>query len=288
LVVSLDIARDDAPVRRPTSSVQVVALDDSGAHTRPDRLATEEPMEIRVHGPGEPPTPLVVTMRTPGNDFELAAGFCLTEGVIDTPIDIASVAYCLGSEGEQYFNIVTVALRKPVVASLRERRFVSNASCGLCGKTALDDVEVRCAPVADGPVVAAATVFALPERLAASQSVFELTGGLHAAATFTVEGELLTVREDIGRHNALDKVIGDAVLMRRLPLSECVLFVSGRLSFELVQKAAVAGIPILCAVSAPSSLAVKTAQRFGQTLVGFVRDDRGNIYTHPERIELDR
>jgi FdhD protein len=282
--VSLDTARDDAPVRRPTSSVQVVALDASGAHTRPDRLVTEEPLEIRVHGPGEAPTPLVVTMRTPGNDFELAAGFCLTEGVVTDPAEIASVAYCLGSEGEQFFNVVTIALRHPVVATLRERRFVANSSCGLCGKTTLDDVGVRCAPVGDGPVVAAATVFALPERLAVSQSIFEMTGGLHAAATFTPDGELLTLREDIGRHNALDKLVGEAVLMRRLPLSECVLMVSGRLSFELVQKAAVAGIPILCAVSAPSSLAVKTAQRFGQTLVGFVRDDRANVYTYPERI----
>jgi FdhD protein len=286
--VSLDTARDDAPVRRPTSGVQVVALGATGAHTRPDRLATEEPMEIRVHGPGEAPAPLVVTMRTPGNDFELAAGFCLTEGVVTDPAEIASVAYCLGSEGEQFFNIVTVALRRPVVATLRERRFVSNASCGLCGKTALDDVEVRCSPVADGPVIAASTVYALPDRLATSQAVFEMTGGLHAAAAFTADGELVAVREDIGRHNALDKLVGEAVLRRRLPLSDTVLLVSGRLSFELVQKAAVAGIPILCAVSAPSSLAVKTAQRFGQTLVGFVRDDRANVYTHPERISTDR
>jgi FdhD protein len=285
--VSLDTARDDAPVRRPTSSVQVVAIDGNGVRTRPDRLATEEPMEIRVHGPGEAPAPLVVTMRTPGHDFELAAGFCLTEGVITDPAEITSVAYCLGPDGDQQYNVVTVTLRHPVVASLRERRFVSNSSCGVCGKTALDDVEMRCAPVADGPVVAASTVVSLPDRLSDSQSVFEVTGGLHAAATFTSDGELLTLREDVGRHNALDKLVGAAVLARQLPLSDRVLMVSGRLSFELVQKAAVAGIPILCAVSAPSSLAVKTAQRFGQTLIGFVRDDRANIYTHPERIALD-
>jgi FdhD protein len=286
--VSFDTARDDAPVRRPTSVVQVVALDRAGHRTRPDRLATEEPMEIRVHGPGEAPAPLVVTMRTPGNDFELAAGFCLTEGVISDSAEIASVAYCLGPNGDQQFNVVTVALRRPVVDTLHERHFMANASCGVCGKTTLDEVEVRCAPVAPGPVVAASTVLALPDRLGSSQSVFELTGGLHAAATFATDGTLVAVREDVGRHNALDKIVGDAVLARRLPLSALVLMVSGRLSFELVQKAAVAGIPILCAVSAPSSLAVKSALRFGQTLVGFVRDDRCNIYTHPERVAVDR
>jgi FdhD protein len=240
-----------------------------------------------VHGPGEPPEPLVVAMRTPGNDFELAVGFCVTEGVIVGPDALVSVAYCIGPEGEQEFNVVTLRLRHPVVASLRTRSFVATSSCGLCSKTALDDVEVRCDPVAVGPVVAASTVRALPSRLGDAQKVFDVTGGLHAAATFTADGALLSVREDVGRHNALDKLVGEALLARRLPLADQVLMVSGRLSFELVQKAAVAGIPVLCAVSAPSSLAVKAAERFGQTLVGFLRDDRFNIYSHPERIALD-
>ena len=278
----------DAPVRRPTSAVQVVAVDAAGSRVRPDRLVTEEPMEIRVHGPGEDPMPLVVTMRTPGNDFELAVGFCLTEGVITGADDVASVAYCLGPGGDQQFNVVTLKLRAPVGASLRERRFISTASCGLCGKTALDELEVRCTGVGAGPTVDASVIRGLPSRLGAAQAVFDVTGGLHAAATFRADGSLVSVREDIGRHNAVDKLVGEALLDRRLPLSDLVLVVSGRLSFELVQKAAVAGIPLLCAVSAPSSLAVKTADRFGQTVVGFLRDDRFNIYSHSERVAIDR
>ena len=278
----------DAPIRRPTSAVQVVAVDAAGSRTRHDRLVTEEPMEIRVHGPGEEPTDLAVTMRTPGNDFELAVGFCVTEGVITHADDVASVAYCVGPGGDQQFNVVTLRVRRPIVASLRTRSFVATASCGLCGKTALDDVEVRCGEVAAGPTVAASTVRALPGRLGDAQDVFAVTGGLHAAATFTVDGTLVSVREDVGRHNALDKLVGEALLGRRLPLSDLVLMVSGRLSFELVQKAAVAGIPVLCAVSAPSSLAVKAAERFGQTVVGFVRDDRFNVYSHPERVRIDQ
>ena len=278
------MALRDVPIRRPTSAVQVVTVDSEGTRRRPDRLVTEEPMEIRVHGPGEEPAPLAITMRTPGNDFELAVGFCVTEGVITDPDEIGEVAYCVGPGGDQQFNVVTLRVRHPIVATIRPRRFVSTASCGLCGKTALDDVEVRCAPVADGPTVPASVIRALPLQLGRAQAVFEVTGGLHAAATFDSGGTLLAGREDVGRHNAVDKLVGEAFLARRLPLSEHILMVSGRLSFELVQKAAVAGIPVLCAVSAPSSLAVKAADRFGQTLVGFVRDDRFNVYSHPERI----
>jgi FdhD protein len=281
------MASSDAPIRRPTTSVQIVAVDPGGSRTRPDRLVTEEPMEIRVHGPGEDPTPLVVTMRTPGNDFELAVGFCLTEGVITGLDDLSEVAYCVGPGGDQQFNVVTLRVRRPVVASLRTRAFVSTASCGLCGKTALDDVEVACGAVATGPTVAASTVRALSGRLGEAQAVFDLTGGLHAAAAFTSEGVLVSVREDVGRHNAVDKLVGEALLAGRLPLSEQILMVSGRLSFELVQKAAVAGLPIVCAVSAPSSLAVKAAERLGQTVVGFLRDDRFNVYSHAERIAVD-
>ena len=244
-------------------------------------------MEIRVHGPGQEPRPLAVTMRTPGNDFELAVGFCRTEGIVTSADDVDTVAYCLAGVGEQEYNVVTVSLRRPYVDTGRERSFVANASCGLCGATTLDAVEQDCDPVGAGPTVTRSMIASLPERLRASQRVFDATGGLHAAATFRADGELVALREDVGRHNALDKLVGHALLERRLPLSDLVLMVSGRVSFEIVQKAVVAGIPILCAVSAPSSLAVSAADRLGQTLVGFVRDDRANVYTHPERIDAD-
>jgi FdhD protein len=233
-------------------------------------------------------------MRTPGNDFELAVGLCHTEGIIAAGDEIDTIAYCLAPDPddpsgkpEQQYNIVTVRLRRPVAADVRDRRYLATSACGICGKAALDEVEIRCAPVGDGPRVPASVVRALPERLEARQKVFDETGGLHAAARFTAAGELIAVREDVGRHNALDKLIGHALLDRALPLSDQVLLVSGRLSFELVQKAAVAGIPVLCAVSAPSSLAVSAAERFGQTVVGFLRGERFNVYAHAERIELD-
>jgi FdhD protein len=275
-----------APVRRPVTAANVLAVGTDSVRTRPDRLVTEEPMEIRLHGPGEPAVPLVVTMRTPGNDFELAAGFCRTEGLIESAADIDTLAYCLGDEGEQLFNVVTMRLWRPVVDEIGTRRFVSTSACGICGKASLDELDVRCAPVGPGPVVAASVVRALPARLAEHQRLFGQTGGLHAAARFSVAGALISVREDVGRHNALDKLVGNALLERELPLGGEALLVSGRLSFELVQKAAVAGIPLLCAVSAPSSLAVAAAERFGQTVVGFLRDDRFNVYTHAERIDL--
>lgn len=275
----------DAPVRRPVSDVQVLAFDAHGTRRRPDRLVTEEPMEIRVGGPGQEPVPFAVAMRTPGNDFELAAGLCLTEGLITAPDDIDGIAYCLGPEREQMFNVVTVRLRTPVAENLRDRRYLSNSSCGICGKAALDEIEVRCAPVGEGPVVAASVIATLPDQLARHQRVFDQTGGLHAAARFTADGAWRETREDVGRHNALDKLVGNALLERQLPLSNDILLVSGRLSFELVQKAAVAGIPVLCAVSAPSSLAVAAAGQLGQTVIGFLRDGRFNVYTHTERID---
>ena len=248
-------------------------------------------MEIRVQGPGREPVPFAVAMRTPGSDFELAVGLCCTEGLVTTADDVETIAYCLATETgerpEQQYNIVTVRLRRPVPDDLRERRYLASSSCGICGKAALDEVAVRCAPVGAGPRIAASVVRGLPGQLAAQQEVFDQTGGLHAAARFSAAGELIAVREDVGRHNALDKLIGHALLAGELPLRDEVLLVSGRLSFELVQKAAVAGIAVLCAVSAPSSLAVAAAERFGQTVVGFLRDERFNVYTHPERIDLD-
>jgi FdhD protein len=279
------MALSDAPVRRPVTNVQVVAVDADGARQRPDRLATEEPMEIRVGGPGQEPVAVAVTMRTPGNDFELAAGLLFTEGLAP-PGAIDTIAYCLAGTGEQLYNVVTVRLRTPVAADARERRFLANSSCGICGKAALDEVESRGAPVAAGPVVTAAVLRSLPSRLAEVQQVFGETGGLHAAARFTTDGTLVAVREDVGRHNALDKLIGNAVLENALPLTDTVLLVSGRVSFELVQKAALAGIPVLAAVSAPSSLAIAAADQFGQTVVGFLRGGRFNVYTRSERVDL--
>jgi FdhD protein len=264
----------------------VQALRDGRVVELPDKLVTEEPMEIRVHGPGQEPRSLAVTMRTPGHDFELATGFCFTEGILDGPDDLASVAYCLAGEGEQEYNVVTVRLRRPVDLTGHERTFVANSSCGLCGKATLDQVEQHCTPVAPGlPVVRRSVLTALPDVVRDAQRVFDLTGGLHAAARVTPAGELIALREDVGRHNALDKLIGLAVVERALPLADDVLFLSGRMSFEMVQKAARAGFPVIVAVSAPSSLAVEAAARFGQTLVGFLRAGSANVYTHPERVD---
>ena len=276
------------PTRRPTAAASVRAVDGELARDRSDRLVTEEPMEIRVHGPGQEPEALVVTMRTPGNDFDLAVGFCVTEGVIDSAADVATVAYCLSDGGGvQQYNIVTIRLRRPVDLADHHRSFAANASCGVCGKASLEQVEIECGPVGPGPSVGRDVLVTLPERLRRAQAVFDATGGLHAAGCFGADGELTVLREDVGRHNAVDKVVGHAALEGRLPLSDQVLLVSGRVSFEIVQKVAVAGIPILCAVSAPSSLAVEAADRLGQTVVGFLRGDRFNVYTHPERVDLE-
>ena len=273
--------------RRAVTAVRVTAFDGDQVRERPDKLVTEEPMEIRVHGPGQTPEAVAVTMRTPGHDFELAVGFCVTEGLVRSSADLDAVAYCLAGEGPQEYNVVTVTFRRPVDRRGHQRLTVATSSCGLCGKTTLDEIEQHCGPVGPGPTVARSVVASLPERLRASQDLFDATGGLHAAARFTAGGELIGVREDVGRHNALDKLVGHALLEQQLPLTDAVLMVSGRVSFEIVQKAAMAGIPVICAVSAPSSLAVDAARRFGQTLVGFVRGESANVYTHPERIDLE-
>ncbi len=271
--------------RRPITPVRVRAWTDGAWLDRPDKTVTEEPMEIRLHGPGQDPAPLAVIMRTPGHDFELAVGFCLTEGIIDGADDFAEVRYCLGPDADQQYNVVTVATRRAVDLAGRSRDFVSGASCGICGKTSLDQLAVMCAPLGAGPRVAMLTLVDLPDRLRTGQTVFEATGGLHAAGLFSAAGEMTLVREDVGRHNAVDKLIGHSVLAGEIPIAESVMAVSGRVSFEIVQKAARAGITVLVAVSAPSSLAVATAQRLGMTLVGFVRDGRANVYTGAERVE---
>jgi FdhD protein len=274
----------DAPVRRNLTPVKVVAVNGGVRSERPDTLATEEPMEIRVGGPGQEASQVAVTMRTPGGDYELAVGFLFTEGLI-VPGDVRRVAYCddLDDDSQRY-NVVTVTLERPFDPTALRRNFYATSSCGICGKAALDDVEVRCAPVAEGPQVRAEVLIGLPEALRARQKVFDRTGGLHAAGLFTADGELVTLREDVGRHNAVDKVIGEQVLAGRVPLADHVLQVSGRASFEIVQKAAVAGIPIVSAVSAPSSLAVEAGERFGMTIVGFVRDGRCNVYAGADRV----
>jgi len=275
----------DTPARRATTPVRVRAVNGSTSEERPDRLVTEEPMEIRIQGPELDAEPVAITMRTPGNDFELAVGFLLTEGVLLDANDVASVAYCLEGTGTQQYNVVTVQTRRAPDADRARRSFAVSASCGVCGKASLDDLEVRCEPVAPGPTVARSVLLTLPDVLRTEQSVFEATGGLHAAGCFGADGALLALREDVGRHNALDKVIGHAAMNKRLPLADQILVVSGRVSFEIVQKAAVAGIPIVCAVSAPSSLAVDAARRFGQTVIGFLRDDRFNVYCGSERVD---
>ena len=264
--------------------MHVVAMNDGVRSERTDTLAAEEPLEIRVQGPGQELRSVAVTMRTPGGDFELAVGFLFTEGLI-APGDVHRVAYCDTLPGEdQRYNIVSVTLNRPFDFERLKRNFYATSSCGVCGKAALDDIEVRCAPVATGTTVDAATLLGLPDALRKAQKVFERTGGLHAAGLFSADGRVVSVREDVGRHNAVDKVVGEHVLAGRVPLADHVLQVSGRLSFEIVQKAAVAGIPIVSAVSAPSSLAVEAGERFGMTLVGFVRGDRLNVYTHPGRV----
>jgi FdhD protein len=271
-------------IRKPTTPARVRAWAGGRLRDRPDRLATEEPMEIRIDAPDRELQPLAVVMRTPGHDFELAVGFCITEGIVDSGADLAEVRYCLGPDAQQEYNVVTVATRRPVDLEGRTRDFVAGSSCGVCGKATLEQLEVDCAPLGAGPTVPMATVLELPSRLRGGQTVFDATGGLHAAGLAGPDGVVSVVREDVGRHNAVDKLVGHAALTDALPLGSAVLVVSGRASFEIVQKAARAGITTIVAVSAPSSLAVATADRFGMTLVGFVRDGGANVYTGDHRI----
>jgi FdhD protein len=235
---------------------------------REDEVAVEEPLEIRVDG-----RPLTITMRTPGNDEELALGFLYGEGLIDGPHDAGPT--------EDFANN-TVEVNGPLTHDPGERRFYTTSSCGVCGKGALEEVAVHSAPLPDGPTVDRALLAALPDHLV--QPAFERTGGVHATGLFDAAGELLLVREDVGRHNAMDKVIGRALLDGLMPLGERILCVSGRLSFELVQKAAVAGAPILVGVGAPSSLAISLADDRKMTLCGFARRGSVNVYTHPHRV----
>jgi FdhD protein len=277
---------------RPGSKTRarIVAVADGERHTRTDYLATEEPLEIRLDAGGATAT-VAVTMRTPGADFELAAGFLYGEGVVGGREDVGRLSYCTDPEvdAEQQYNIVNVGLVGGAMPDLHtlERHFMTSSACGICGKASLDALELRgCPVVPPGPVVDPAVLPRLPDALREGQGLFESTGGLHAAGLFTIGGELVALREDVGRHNAVDKLIGWALLDGRLPLSDHLLMVSGRSSYEILQKALAAGIPVVCAVSAPSSLAVDLARRFGMTLVGFLRGQRFNVYAGEERLGL--
>ena len=295
-------------VRRP-----VLTLSAQGERRRVDALAGEEPLELRVGGRA-----LAVTMRTPGHDVELAHGFLLSEAVISHRSDVQAARFCADSpsrsrsletyrgkrpsdssnmspergraeERGRSYNVLDVELARgvPAPAASAQRNFYTTSSCGVCGKASLDAVRLRTQfpPAADPVTVTAATLATLPDALRAAQRVFEVTGGLHAAGLFTARGDLLVAREDVGRHNAVDKVLGWALLAQRIPAAGCILMVSGRASFELVQKAVMAGVPMLAAVSAPSSLAVELAVDAGLTLIGFLRGHSMNVYAGQQRIE---
>ncbi len=274
------------PPVRHISSRRVVAVRGASLEVRDDRVVGEAPLEIRAAGPHQDPVAVAVTMRTPGHEAELAVGFLRSEGLIRGDEAITTSGGDPATLGQPDDTIV-VRLSKPFdVSIVAERRFIATASCGICGKASIDEVAVRCDPIPAGPVVSRAVILALPDLLRAAQRAFDETGGLHAAGLFTPRGELVVIREDVGRHNALDKAIGSQVLAGALPLHQRILMVSGRVSFEIVQKAAVAGVPIVCAVSAPSDLAIETAERLGVTLVGFLRGDGFNVYSHDGRIDL--
>jgi FdhD protein len=264
----------------------VVAVRGQSVERRPDRLVGEEPLEIRVRGLGQEPVDVAVTMRTPGGEEELAVGFLVTEGLIQ-PGWVTGLSFGQPDDMSHPDNEIVVNLDRAFdSAAVPDRAFVATASCGICGKASIDDIARRCEALPAGPTVARWVLIALPEVMKGAQRVFASTGGLHAAALFTPRGELVALREDIGRHNAVDKVIGSAARAGDLPLHDRVLLVSGRVSFEITQKAAMAGVPILAAVSAPSDLAVATAARLNMTLVGFLRGDGFNVYTGEERLDL--
>ena len=274
------------PTIRHVSSRRIVAVRGESLEVRDDRVVGEAPLEIRAAGPGQNPVAVAVTMRTPGQEDELAAGFLWTEGLLE---DQTVLGTKRGDPAtlNQPDDTIVVRLSRPFDDSkVAERHFVATASCGICGKASIDEVALRVAPLPPGPVVARSVILALPDLLRAAQRAFDETGGLHAAGLFSPRGELLALREDVGRHNALDKLVGSQVLAGAMPLHDRVLTVSGRVSFEIVQKAAVAGIPIVCAVSAPSDLAIETAERLGVTLVGFLRGDGFNVYANDARIDL--
>jgi FdhD protein len=273
-----------------TAGVEVVALDGDARRRKHDEVAGEEPLELRLTA-GEATRTLAVTMRTPGNDFELAAGFVFSESIVRSRAEIVELTYCLDPalDPAQRYNVVTIELRSnltPAKLARFERHFTMSSSCGVCGRAQLDSLrELGAMPIEDDVRLPAPVLYALPERMREAQRVFDATGGLHAAALFDATGEKIAVREDVGRHNAVDKLVGWALLGDRLPLRGCALMVSGRASYEILQKAVLAGVPIVGSVSAPSSLAVELAREFNVTLAGFVRGGRANLYAAPERVQ---
>lgn len=276
--------------RRRAARVRVGRLRRGRFATRGDSVAVEEPLEVRLEVPDGGVVrerPVSVTMRTPGDDFELAAGFLVTEGVVNDPAAVSGVRYCRSVEPQEY-NVVTASLSDPAAfdPSSLGRNFYVTSSCGVCGKASLEAVEVMgCRPVAQGTLsIDEAEVRALPGKLREAQRIFDRTGGIHAAGLFDASGRIAVVREDVGRHNAVDKVVGVLVLSRALPRPDLGLVVSGRSSFEILQKGAMAGFPMVVAVGAPSSLAVDFARRFNMTLVGFANRGGWNVYSGGERI----
>lgn len=271
----------------PTTRMRIREITGSVTTDRRDDLATEEPLEIRLTAPDGARKTVAITMRTPGHDFELAAGFLHGEGLV-RPGEIAAIAYCTDEDlpPEARYNTVTVRLRVPIPdLPALDRHFLTSSACGVCGSASLDALRDRCAPIPQGTLrLTPEILYGLPDALRQAQGVFGKTGGLHAAGLFSATGRMAGLREDVGRHNAVDKLVGWAALAERLPLAEHVLMVSGRASYEIMQKALAAGIPAVCAVSAPSSLAVDVARDFGMTLVGFLRGERCNVYAGQERI----
>ena len=268
---------------------QIWTVNEQGFRRRSDVVAVEEPLEIQLRV-GDRRHTVAITMRTPGNDYELAAGFLHSEGVVIDKVDISRMIYCVDGEHErQEYNELAVYLRRETMPDLPQldRHFFTNSACGVCGRTMLDDLETRSLPpLSTETLVPPKTLAQIPDTLLREQRLFARTGGLHAAGLFDIDGKLVALREDVGRHNALDKLIGWGLLQRRLPFEDQIVVASGRASYELLHKCRIAGASIFCAVSAPSSLAIELAERFGITLVAFLRDATFNIYTHPQRIAL--
>lgn len=265
----------------PTSSWQVTKVTAEGVINSPDVLAREEPLEIRVNGQS-----IAVTMRTPGHDEELAAGFLWTERLIARPESLISIGHCPGKTEEERENIV-LAYVDGASGALEEgwqRNFPASSSCGICGKASIEAVRQAAEPIQSEVRVSPNVLHRLPETLRAAQDTFDRTGGLHAAGLFDSEGDLILLREDVGRHNAVDKMVGAALFRKTLPLEDSLVLVSGRAGFEIVQKCLLAGVPIVAAVGAPSSLAVELAAESGMTLVGFLRENSMNVYTGAERV----
>ena len=263
-----------------TTPAQVLSVEGTRRLEFGDDLATEEPLEIRLTD-GTRSRSVAVTMRTPGNDFELAAGFLFAEGIVCSRDSIRG----LSVEQNNVVRVEIAQWQSGLIDRL-ERHFIVSSACGVCGKGTIDSLRMRAEPVDDDTVFAFDAVRRFPQRMREAQTIFTSTGGLHAAALFAADGSLVALREDVGRHNALDKLVGWALLNGHLPLRACALLVSGRASYELLQKSIVAGIPLVCAVSAPSSLAVDLARAFGVTLLGFLRDERANVYAAPGRIRF--